>query len=207
MALRQKPTAVKNPTPFVISNPTGIDEIITSLQTEFTAKLSWLTKSFGKASMMYKEKQLGEGQTEDILFPGIFIEKEKDPLILLSSDNFTAYTFSYITGAAEAVDPEAHISTEFQRPLSVIFWFNLHEVDPTKDYPFQEELAQEIDQIIANTSFEGINGVEILNYITIPQEIFAEWSVELVKNQFLIYPNAGIRFNLNAFYRLEQDCS
>lgn len=207
MALRQKPTAVKNPTPFVISEPQGIDEIITSLQIAFSDNLPWLDKSFGKATKMYHNQELGEGRTADVFFPGIWIGKDQDPLILLGSDNFKAYTFSYPIDTALSLTPEATNQTQFERPLAVIFWFNLHEVDSTKDYPFIEELIIEIEEVISNTSFAGGNGVQVLNYTDDPEQIFAEWSVELVRNQFLVYPHAGVRFNLNAVYDTDVNCT
>ena len=112
MAIKQSPTAVKNPTPFVITDPKGIDEIITSLQTSFSSKLSFLDKSFGKATKMYHQEEVGEDQTVDLFFPGIWVGKDKDPLMLLGSDNFKAYTFSYPTGIAVPVNTESSTPTD-----------------------------------------------------------------------------------------------
>lgn len=211
MAIRQTATARKDVTPFINPTPVGIDSVITTLQKAFTAKLPWLTKSFGKAERMYNRtgsaNAIRETDTSlDYFFPAVWVGQFKDPINMLADDNYDAYTFSFPVDSATPIDFEQNGQNRYNRGLAVIFWFNLPKIDSAKTYDFTEDLIIEIEKVIRSTPFLYNNGVEIESITDVPQDIFAEFSPELVENQRLIYPFRGCRFNLTTFYQSESNC-
>lgn len=190
---RRNQISVNKGDEFIIQNPVGIDRIITVLQSAFQ-ELPWLTKSFGKAFKKYRDKD-----GSDFYYPSVWSGKNEDDLMLMGNDNWDAYTYSYPIGDTEYLSSEI-TARKITRQLEVVFWFNMDKVDPDATNEYTENLAVEISNKIGSTFFNNGDGVNILGYTDDPQQIYSEFSVDLVETQKLAWPYRGIKFTLEAIY-------
>jgi len=199
---RQEPIENIEVTPHVIVNPVGVDAIITNLQVELGAKLSWLEKSFGKAETVVKEENGNE-----FAFPAILISKTQDMLPLIPNDNFTAYSFFLTSSDEEVIEYQNHIPNFYARTISAIFWIsNLRKVDDTKLYNFREELILEAKKVIRSANIGDGNFVTLTTMVDDPQDIYEGFTVESIKKQLLTYPATGFRINMIANYQGSENC-
>ena len=204
--MRQVQNNTKNPDITLLANPVGVDRVIQTLQVELSS-LSWLEKSFGR-SFVQMEKNPQQDRiisNDNIFFPAVYQGVDSNNVVkdfenLLVNDNLDSYCFFRTNGAEEPEDYTSHVRNRFTIEISLIFWFNLYRVDSTKKYPFQEELNQEIQEKIRDCVFTANDRVEVLRIHHNPREIFSEYSIDIVEEQNLVYPNWGYRYDMRAYY-------
>lgn len=199
-----------NPTAPTIASPVGVDSVIQALQVEYDDKLTWLEKSFGRAYIAMRKTDNQDDASlltrQDILFPSLWQGEGLDPINGLANDNLNAYSFFLKTGEETPINYNQRLKNRWTCDISNMFWFNLERIDPNKTYPFTEELINEVKSVIANTLFTGLkySGVEVLSVKDKPQDIFNEFTIDLAETQHLMYPHAGFRIELRAYFN--EDC-
>jgi hypothetical protein len=194
----------QNPDILLISSPKGIDAVIQSIQQQFAAGLTWLDKSFGRA-WEFKEVD-PDGKT--IRVPKCY-SGSGEYINVLPNDFLKAQSF--ITVRNEETWPSYSRATgnSKNRTLSAIFWFNLKQIDETKDYIFTEELKTEVEKILkANAYVATIDKyyderVEDVFDGYISQADSGRYSVDDTKTQYLMYPYSGFRFDFTVAYMEE----
>ena len=188
------PNAIKNITPPILSNPIGIDAAITGLQASLT-ELTWLEKSFGRATVASRNTDNGL-----YIYPAVLIPAY-DNLDMLALDNWKSYSFFV------ARDNETRVSSTgydkaFQRPVNLIVWANLQQVDSSKNDDFLEELKQDIldkMSVSPNTGTKVLS-IDVTNVYDEPANVFEGFTVELAESQLLYYPYRGLRIEMNVTY-------
>jgi len=200
--MRQTPISIKNVTPYVLNSPVGIDSIVKSLQVRFSTNLTWLTKSFNRAVITSNIDPNGDRHES----AKCFISNGQDELDMIVNDNWTAYCFFLARDNESVLEYRDNQDSLYERELSVYFWLNMDEVDPTKDYPYLEEIKREILKEIRSTSFSGDSDIEILDVIDNPLDVFEGFTVDPDKTQLLYNPYAGLRIDLNCVYSDFNQC-
>lgn len=195
----------QNPEILLITSPVGLDKAIQSIQQELATGLTWLEKSFGRA---WEFKEIDPATEKDIRVPKCYYG-EGEYINVLPNDNLKAQSF--ITVRNEETWPSYSRATgnSKSRDLSIIFWFNLKEINPAKDYIFTEELKTEVEKILKlNAYVASINRyyderVEDVFDGYISQAESGRYSVDDTKTQYLMYPYSGFRFDVTIAYTEE----
>lgn len=192
----------QNPDILLITSPIGLDAVIQSIQQELSAGLSWLEKSFGRA---WEFKEIDSATEKIIKVPKCYTGTG-EYINVLPNDFLKAQSF--ISARNEETWPAYTRASgnSKQRELSIIFWFNLKEIDPTKDYIFTEELKKQVEKILkANAYVASINKyfderVEDVFDGYISQAEAGRYSVDDTKTQYLMYPYSGFRFDVTVAF-------
>jgi hypothetical protein len=195
----------QNPDILTIVSPKGIDRAIQSIQQELDAGLPWLDKSFGRA---WEFKEIDPATEKQIRVPKCY-SGSGEYINVLPNDFLKAQSFISVRNEETWPAYSRATGNSKQRDLSVIFWFNLKEIDPAKDYIFTEELKTEVEKILkANAYVASINRyyderVEDVFDGYISQAESGRYSVEDTKTQYLMYPYSGFRFDVTVAYMEE----
>lgn len=200
--MRRTPTSHKDTTPFVLDNPVGIDTIVKSLQASLSSGLTWLEKSFNRATVMSRNNSGDQAE----IYPVCWTADAKDQFKMIGNDNWSAYSFFVARGSETPVDFEQFGDNTYQRDLSLYVWMNLEVIDDTKNYDYLEELKQAINTVIKTTEFDDNETLIVESIEDDPLEIYSGFTVNPTDTQLLYYPYKGLRFDLACTYSDDELC-
>ncbi|GGG97310.1 hypothetical protein [Pedobacter zeae] len=190
-----------NPNILEIPNPTGLDVAVVELQ-KAIAEIPYIERSFGRA-MIFKENINGNVVTLPKVYQG-----EKEYYNPLPNGNFIASTFILATGPEECEDFSQFEDNFFTRKVALVFWGNLRQIDPAKDYIFLEEIKNDVLNAIRYCKgFKSYDSYIDEKY----SEVFKEFTSYIssqsrdtsnteIDTQYLMYPYSGFRMNLTLTY-------
>jgi hypothetical protein len=193
-----------NPTIPTISAPTGLDSVIESIRVALSA-MTWLDKSFGRA-WEFKEKN-ADGKT--LKLPKVFIGSngtEGEYLNVLPNDFLKSQSFIAVRGPEKWEQFNKNNGSMKIRKLSVIFWVNLKDIDPSKNFIFIDQLKDQVEAIIA--AHPDVKSIDEY-YDERAEDVFdgydvglnsGDYSIDDVKSQYLMYPYSGFRFDFTVMY-------
>lgn len=181
-----------NPT-ILAGGATGFDAAIESIRAALAA-ITWLDKSFGRA-WEFKETLPTDGK--NITVPKVFIGqtngKEGEYHNVLPNDFLKSQSFIRARGSEEWTEFNRNGGSMKSRPVSVILWVNLKEIDVSKNYIFTEELKSDVEEILRSNPYT----LSMDNYFDERvQDIFDGYDIVDETTQYLMYPYAGMRFDL-----------
>jgi hypothetical protein len=181
-----------------ISNPVNIDKPIQVLQIAL-AGLPWLEKSFGRSFMSVKKN---EGSQNISYYPQVWQGPGLDLLEVMPNDNLKAQSFFKVEEPIECLQFSPNGYSLMQARVSIIFWFNLQRIDPQKnfDYSYAEILKGSAQRILTNVTLDGNDAIKILRVWETPKNVFSGYTLQDVRDQELIYPYGGFRFECNLVY-------
>lgn len=190
----------KNPQILTIDQPIGLDAVIQSIQTELMV-LTWLDKSFGRAWEFTETAPDGR----QIKVPKCYLG-DGEYINVLPNDFLKAQSFIQVISEERWVDFEKYALAHKERDLAVVFWFNLKSIDSSKKHIFTEELKKEVSGVLASNAYiKSIN-----TYVDEKaEEVFKGFidsgagtisTTDDDKNQYLMHPYSGFRFELTAGY-------
>ncbi len=180
-----------NPTIPTIPAASGFDAVTESIRIALSA-LTWLEKSFGRA---WEHKEIDiEGKVKKV--PKVYTAAG-EYLNVLPNDFLQAQSFIRADGPEEWEQFNRFEGSMKSRKLDVIFWVNLKEINPAKDYIFIDELKTEVEGILSiHPAVASMNEY----YDERIEDVFEGYSIEDVATQYLMWPYAGMRFNLTVNY-------
>lgn len=184
-----------NPTILAITNPIGLDRVIEDLRNDLST-IPWLEKCFGRAWTFSEKDETDETRKAKLKVPKCYTS-EGEYLNVLPNDNLIAQSFI----ACESEERwMAYVNTGPDNPkernLNIIFWVNLKQIDPNKEYIFTEELKKDVEKVIRpNPYVKSINSF----FDEKPEDVFAGYDINK-DSQYLMYPYAGMRFNITVGY-------
>lgn len=188
----------KNPAVPLISNPVNIDRPIQELQQAFTA-LAWLDRSFGRCFDSFHKFN---GKTTS--YPEVWQGLDKDLLNVLPNDNLKSQSFFKVEEPIEVAEHVPYGYSMMRARVSVIFWFNLKEIDPSIDYRYIELLRGQAQRIITNCTFSPDSKIEILRIWDKAENVFRGYDLSQKPQELLTHPYGGFRFECELRYR--EDC-
>lgn len=191
-----------NPDILSLSAPTGFDYAIESIRSALSA-ISWLTKSFGRA-WQFKEHSGDKILTIPKVFQGQTDDKHGEYLNVLPNDNLNAQSFIFATSPEKWDQFNRFEGSMKSRDIAIVFWVNMKEIDETKNYIFTDDLKADVEYILK--SHPNVLSLERY-YDEKASEIFSGWSIDEVNTQYLMYPYAGMRFELTLSYPENCDSS
>ena len=179
-----------NPTVPTIPNPVNADTYINLLQTALSG-ISWIEYSFGRTT---RHSEKGK------IYPKTY-QTSKEYQIVMPNDNLgKGYSFIEVDSA----EPEFNLDQQsiWEYGISVICYANYNKIDSTKDYPFVEELLQDVMVVFID---ETILCEIIPNKIFFEvEEIFRDYTLDIINSQYLIFPWGG--FRIDATMKFIGDC-
>lgn len=184
--------SIKNPTVFKITNPVGIEKAIQNVQTALEA-LTWLQKSFGRASLFYETRA-----SKLVKVPKVQLsETEYDEVMY--NDNLTAHSFFYVDGYQNLEEYTSNqLAYYYETKASLFVFANLELITPNKRV---HELQQETFDIL--TKQREVKAVtRIID--TNSDIIFKEFTIDPTQRELLMWPRAALRFELTLSY--QQNC-
>ena len=139
----------------IVSNPTGIDKIVTDIQ-QALAQISWLEYSFGRA---YRRKTTRSG--EDYHAPFVY-NKGREYIDVDPQDDVKAFSFIEVNESKDISNyTPINKSWNQSQEVDVIVFANLELIDNTIDGIFTEKLIDEVNFILNSvSSIYRINSVE-----------------------------------------------
>jgi hypothetical protein len=190
----------KNPLTPTITNPVNIDRPIQELQTAIAA-LGWIEKSFGRA---YESRKTNAATKQISVYPQVWQGAGKDLLEVLPNDNLKSYSFFKVEEPIECLQYRQDGHSTMRARVSIIFWFNLKEIDPTIDYSYAELLKGQVQRLLTTFMFTPHSEIKILKTWETVKNVFQGYTIQDAKDQELIYPNGGFRFECELVYL--EDC-
>lgn len=190
----------KDPFTPTILNPVNIDRPIQELQQTF-AGLGWLQKSYGRA---YESRALDPATKKVRTYPQVWQGVDLDLLNVLPNDNLSSQSFFKVEEPIECIDFLKDGYSRMRARISAIFWFNLQRIDPTIDYSYAELLKGSVQRAITTQMFSSNSEIEILRVWETAKQVFNGYTLDEVRDQELIYPCGGFRFECQLTYI--EDC-
>jgi hypothetical protein len=157
--------------------------------------LTWLEKSFGRATVASRNTENGL-----YIYPAVLIPTY-DNLDMLALDNWKSYSF-FVARDNETRVSDTGYDKAFERPINLILWANLQEVDSSRNDDFLEELKQDVlDKMVINRETgDKVLSIDVTNVYDEPANVFEGFTVELAESQLLYYPYRGLRIEMNVTY-------
>jgi hypothetical protein len=201
-------SSFKNPTVPLITNPVNIDRPIQEIQIALSS-LGWLDKVFGRAWLAYKSSHGKRGAPPAKQYPHVWQGlnedgSNKDLLEVLPNDNLKSQCFFKVEDPINLVEFVPNGDSVFRAVTSIIFWFDLKKIDPTIDYPFVELLKGQVMRKLSNMTFAPSSNLNVLRIWEGAANVFRGYDISELKDQELVYPRGGFRFECDLFYR--EDC-
>lgn len=170
----------------ILKNPELLDKVIGEIQVGLKDNLSWLDYSFGRAQRLVKEIK-----RKKYYIPGVYSGKN-DYLEVAPDAGIGNFSFFKIDDP-QVMDWDPKVRGRIEANFSLIFWFDLRKIKGTQGMN-TEMVKAEILKVL-NGGFHLKNGrISISQIFEEAENIYRDYSINEVDNQFLMRPYAGFRF-------------
>lgn len=170
-----------------------LDNILKEISSQLESKLPWLDVSFGKAERI--SKKIGSNLCH---IPAIYRGREgfiKNEYLSLFPDskigNFSFFWFP----DPQRINWEDRSQSIINAPFSLIFWFDLRKVFETEINRNKEGLKAQILNVLSRELFLSEGHIQIDKSYELAENIYRDFTISEVDNQFLMHPYAGFRFD------------
>lgn len=185
----------KDPLVPLIADPVNIDRPIQVIQGALGA-LPWIAKSYGRAYESFKRDVNGK----KTVYPQVWQGPGLDLLEVMPNDNLTSQSFFKVEEPIEVREYRADGFSTMRARVSAIFWFNLERVDPNKNYLYAEVLKADVQRILSTIMLNEGDSIKILRTWERASSVFAGYTLDETRDQELVYPFGGFRFELEVNY-------
>jgi hypothetical protein len=197
----------KNPLVPLITTPVNIDRPIQEIQVALST-MGWLEKSFGRSWLAVKSSQ-GIFTNKKLYYPQVWQgfnedEKARDMLEVMPNDNIKSQCFFKVNDPINLLEYVPDGDSMLQANVDIIFWFNLKRIDRAIDYPYVELLKGQTLKVLSTMLFAPDSSLKVLRIWEGAQNVFKGYDITDLKDQELIYPWGGFRFECEITYR--EDC-
>ena len=178
----------------VYEDPAFADIQIQAIMKSLEENLDWLDVAFGRA-----ERITRMAGNKKIKIPAVYLGSDKDKfkneyLELAPDSRIGNFSFFYM------LEPETLRLQPYQQgyihaPFALIFWFDLRKVWESVNTRNLEFVKQQIVKCLnRQTRFTNHGRLELTRIYNTPEQIYREFTLDEIDNQFLMHPFAGFRF-------------
>jgi len=184
-----------------ITDPTLADAVIAKIQEGLKSSLSWLDFAFGRAERIVKKTNgrnlyLPAIYSGDTSRPNEYLELSPDALI----GNFS---FFWMLDPQKFV-PVSRVSGVYKDPFALIFWFDLRKVYNSSSNRNVFALEDQVMKALSGEILIPNGAIHVEKIYHLAENIYREFSLDEVDNQFLMHPYAGFRLEGELIY--EEPC-
>lgn len=170
----------------------GIDIVISNLNAGLDS-VDWLVKKYGRAFQFLAT----DGQGVKRRKPKVYVSSG-EYVNVLPNDDYQAQSF-WLANSPEKFETfeRAALGSHKTRDLSLIIWVNLKSIDPLNDSIFTEDLKKDISKALMYLpEVVSVNAYKDEKV----EDIFSPFYVSDVADTYLMYPYAGMRFDITVKY-------
>ena len=181
-----------------ITESIGLDAVIDNTRFGYITELDWLDAAYGRAFLLRENTANGGVR----FTPKILTGNAPEYFEVMPNDALGSHVF--FIGRNEA-SPGQETTAPLQKTrmwqqrVDIIFYFNLHRIDPDKSYYFIEELKRDV--VEATQKQRGIIIDEI--YTETLEEVYEGFTLSELSRDLLYYPYAGMRLSTRMTYSLD----
>lgn len=179
----------------VITDPVLLDKVIKQIQTAL-AVVDWITFSFGRA--FKKFQVINDVKTS---YPAIFQAWKKDYYNAYPNDNINkGYSFVFADPGDDITEHNSRRNHNIERDISIIVFYDMEKIDNTLEYPFHEQLKEDVFFQLSTINKE----ILVINDITDDiEQVFDDFTPSEIKAEFLGERYGAFKFECTVFYRNE----
>lgn len=184
-----------------IVNPKLADAVIGNIQEGLKENLSWLDVAFGRAERIVKQIN-----GKNLYLPAIFTGSDYNPneYVELSPDSQIGNFCFFWLLDPQRITWRPKVPGVIHSPFALIFWIDLRRVYDEKNNRNIMSLEAEVLRTL-NGGFRMPTGsLRIDKVYHLAEDIYREFSLSEVDNQFLMHPYAGFRLEGELIY--EEPC-
>ena len=172
-----------------ITTPYLFDKVIRELQQALKEGLPWLENSFGRV-----ERRVTEVNERRLYVPAIY---QQDGMygIMLPDDRLGCYSFFVMHDPQEVLN-RMQTEVRIKSPFSLIVWVDMRRVEKKMRMPDERNTEYIKEQVLSviETASKRKGHISINRIYESAENVFDGFSLDEVKNQFLMSPFAGFRF-------------
>lgn len=172
----------------IVQNPELLDRIIGNIQSGLIDNIGWLNKAFGRAERLVKYN----ANNKKIYTPNVYAGRNE--YIEVSPDaNIGNFSFFWVEDP-QTIDWTPKMYIGIKTSFALIFWFDYRTIYNNPNERNKEALKKQILDVL-NGGFWLKSGRITLNRIyELAENIYKEFSLDEINNQFLMHPYGGLRF-------------
>lgn len=175
-----------------------LDEILGEITKHLEKELPWLDVAFGKAERISLEVN---GKVKHI--PAVYKRQgdfgKNEYLGLLPDSRIGNFSFFWFPDP-QRVGWESRAESSIEAPFSLIFWFDLRKVFESETTRNKEGLKHQIIRVLSRDLFLSKGKIQISKVYELAENIYKEFTVSEIDNQFLMHPYTGFRFDGTLYY-------
>lgn len=172
-----------------ITTPYLFDKVIRELQQALKEGLPWLENSFGRV-----ERRVTEVNERRLYVPAIY-QEDGQYGIMLPDDRLGCYSFFVMHDPQEVLN-RMQTEVRIKSPFSLIVWVDMRRVEKKMRMPDERNTEYIKEQVLSviETASKRKGHISINRIYERAENVFDGFSLDEVKNQFLMSPFAGFRF-------------
>lgn len=172
-----------------ITTPYLFDKVIRELQQALKDGLPWLENSFGRV-----ERRVTEVNERRLYVPAIY-QEDGQYGIMLPDDRLGCYSFFVMHDPQEVLN-RMQTEVRIKSPFSLIVWVDMRRVEKKMRMPDERNTEYVKEQVLSviETASKRKGHISINRIYERAENVFDGFSLDEVKNQFLMSPFAGFRF-------------
>lgn len=179
----------------IIPNPTLIDKVLANIQTGLIENIDWLDVAFGRAQRLVKIIEGRKYFTPNVYAGGQIGRAANDYIEVSPDANIGNFSFFWINDP-QTVDWRPKQQSDLIADFDLIVWFDLRKVYPGEQNNRNTEALKNQLLNVLNGGFLLREGRIIINQIyELAENIYREFTLDEVDNQFLMHPYGGFRFS------------
>ena len=172
-----------------ITTPYLFDKVIRELQQALKEGLPWLERSYGRA-----ERLVTEVNERRLYVPAIY---QQDGMygIMLPDDRLGCYSF-FVMHEPQEVLNRMQTEVRIKSPFSLIVWVDMRRVEKKMRMPDERNTEYIKEQVLSviETASKRKGHISISKIYQRAENVFDGFTLDEVKNQYLMSPYAGFRF-------------
>lgn len=187
---------------YILPNGQLVDKVIEDIQTGLSSSINWLDNVYGRAERLVEYKDGKEYYT-----PGVYVPWSQagynDYLPMYPDSKKGNYCFFYQYDPQE-INWIPRGYGVMKIPIAIIFWFDLNSVNDSLNVRNVESLKAEVLNAINFEILLSSGHLSINKSYNLNENIFRDFSVKELDNQYLMHPYGGFRLEGELF--VDQPC-
>lgn len=185
----------------IIIDPMMADAVIANIQKGLKEKIPWLDAAFGRAERIIKQIN-----GRNYYLPAVYTgsgNTANEYLELSPDSKIGNFCFFWMLDP-QRIEWRPNIPGTVKEPFALIFWFDLRKVYHGADNRNVAALEAEVLNVLNGKFHMPIGALTITKVYHLAENIYREFTLDAVDNQFLMHPYAGFRLEGELIY--DQPC-